>query len=97
MMRTNRTRRNFLTWTATAGSGLLLARWQPAAADRPPGPDTTDDHSDSPEVTATEDLMREHGVLRRCLLVYVEVSSRLRRDAASVPPAALAKTATLFR
>ena len=25
-----------------------------------------------PEVTATEDLMREHGVLRRALLVYSE-------------------------
>src|SRR5450432_2338318 len=49
------------------------------------------------EVTATEDLMREHGVLRRCLLVYAESVTKLRSDAAAVPPDALQKTATLFR
>ena len=49
------------------------------------------------EVTATEDLMREHGVLRRCLLVYEESVTRLRGNAATVPPDALQKTATLFR
>lgn len=49
------------------------------------------------EVTATEDLMREHGVLRRALLVYAETIPKLRADAASVSPAALQKTAKLFR
>jgi hemerythrin-like domain-containing protein len=49
------------------------------------------------EVTATEDLMREHGVLRRCLLVYQESVTKLRSNAAAVPPDALQKTATLFR
>jgi len=49
------------------------------------------------EVTATEDLMREHGILRRALLVYQESAVRLRQDAASVPPDALEKTANLFR
>jgi hemerythrin-like domain-containing protein len=49
------------------------------------------------EVTATEDLMREHGVLRRALLVYTAAASRLRTNPASVPPEALQKTATLFR
>ncbi len=34
--------------------------------------------SQEPDVTATEDLMREHGVLRRALLVYRESVSRLR-------------------
>jgi hypothetical protein len=28
----------------------------------------------SPEVTTTEDLMREHGVIRRALLVYIETA-----------------------
>src|SRR5262245_20370261 len=35
------------------------------------------------EISATEDLMREHGVLRRALIVYGELASRLqagRRD-----------------
>lgn len=49
------------------------------------------------EVNATEDLMREHGVLRRCLLVYAESVTKLRANAAAVPPDSLQKTATLFR
>jgi hemerythrin-like domain-containing protein len=49
------------------------------------------------EVTAIEDLMREHGILRRALLVYQESAVRLRQDAASVPPDVLEKAANLFR
>lgn len=48
------------------------------------------------EVTATEDLMREHGVLRRALLVYQESATKL-RSGANVPPEPLQKTAKLFR
>src|SRR3954453_19119888 len=50
-----------------------------------------------PEVTATEDLMREHGVIRRALLVYVELADKIRKSPASVDAAALHKTAQLFR
>lgn len=50
-----------------------------------------------PEVTATEDLMREHGVIRRALLVYFETAPKLRRNPVSVDPAALRQTAQLFR
>jgi hemerythrin-like domain-containing protein len=49
------------------------------------------------EVTATEDLMREHGVLRRALLVYRETVPRLRQDASKIDPRALHQTADLFR
>jgi hemerythrin-like domain-containing protein len=49
------------------------------------------------QVTATEDLMREHGILRRALLVYQESAVKLRQDAASFPLEALEKTAQLFR
>jgi hemerythrin-like domain-containing protein len=49
------------------------------------------------EVTAVEDLMREHGVLRRALLVYAEAAMRFRKNAADVSPAALQRTAKLFR
>ena len=49
------------------------------------------------EVTATEDLMREHGVLRRALLVYSAAAVKLRAKPESVAPDALQKTATLFR
>lgn len=49
------------------------------------------------EVTATEDLMREHGILRRALLVYSAASVKLRSSPAAIPPDALQKTAKLFR
>ena len=49
------------------------------------------------EVEAVEDLMREHGVLRRALLVYAEAQSRLASGARDVPVNALRDTATLFR
>jgi hemerythrin-like domain-containing protein len=49
------------------------------------------------DVTATEDLMREHGVLRRALLVYTAAAAKLRATPASVSPEALQKTASLFR
>ena len=41
--------------------------------------------------------MREHGILRRALLVYQESAVKLQQDAASVPAEALEKTAQLFR
>jgi len=50
-----------------------------------------------PEVTATEDLMREHGVIRRALLVYYEVIPKLRQNPSSIDAAALQQTAKLFR
>src|SRR5207244_1643160 len=47
-------------------------------------------------VTAPEDLMKEHGVLNRCLLIYEEAMRRLhaRHD---VPPEVFNHTATLVR
>jgi hemerythrin-like domain-containing protein len=53
--------------------------------------------AEEPEVTATEDLMREHGVIRRALLVYVETAPKLRQNASSVDAAALRQVAQLFR
>lgn len=50
-----------------------------------------------PEVTATEDLMREHGVLRRALLVYIESIRKIRSNAASLDASALYRTGVLFR
>ena len=49
------------------------------------------------EVGAVEDLMREHGVLRRAFLVYQECALRLRRDVASIDARAIHDTAKLFR
>jgi hemerythrin-like domain-containing protein len=67
------------------GSWLVL----PASAAKP--------DEKEPEVTATEDLMREHGVIRRALLVYFETVPKLRQNPAGVDPSALRQTAQLFR
>lgn len=49
------------------------------------------------EVGAVEDLMREHGVLRRALLVYIETAPRIRQGAANLDAGALNEVAKLFR
>lgn len=49
------------------------------------------------DVTANEDLMREHGIIRRALLVYREASKRARSTPQSLPLPSLAATAKLFR
>jgi hemerythrin-like domain-containing protein len=53
-------------------------------------------HSDDEGVTAPEDLMKEHGVLDRCLLVYEELIRRL-KNKKSVPPQVLYQTAELVQ
>lgn len=53
--------------------------------------------SGSKEVLAVEDMMREHGVLRRALLVYAEAAARLRSGQGLVAADVLAQTAALFR
>ena len=52
---------------------------------------------DEPEVTATEDLMREHGVIRRMIVVYREAAARFRTQPSRVPLDALQRAAKLFR
>ena len=54
------------------------------------------DEEKSTDVLAVEDLMREHGVLRRALLVYAQAVDQLRRGQA-IPADALHRAAELFR
>jgi hemerythrin-like domain-containing protein len=89
-MNSSLTRRHLLQQSTLALTGLaitgkLLAQEQ-----------QVEDES-APPVSATEDLMREHGVIRRALLVYAELVPKLRSDPGSIDPAALHKTAHLFR
>jgi hemerythrin-like domain-containing protein len=55
------------------------------------------EHAEEGEVTANEDLMREHGIIRRALFVYAEASRRARTAPASIPLPQLLDTARLFR
>jgi len=48
------------------------------------------------EVTAPEDLMREHGVLNRCLLIHEEAARRL-RDKGEVSPEVFKQTVEFIR
>jgi hemerythrin-like domain-containing protein len=92
-------RRQLLTGISLAGAGVLLN------ACRTNSGGATNDEKTGPapgevapvEVSAAEDLMREHGILRRALLVYQEAATRLRHDADSIPPDTLEKAANLVR
>jgi hemerythrin-like domain-containing protein len=101
-MNSQNTRRAFIRASATIGTGLFLSacgRSDSAQAGKQTGESGSkkDEKEEGGEVTATEDLMREHGVLRRALLVYTAAANKLRAAPASIPPGALQKTARLFR
>lgn len=83
-------RRAFL---GIAGASILLGACREderARADQPKP-------EGEPEVGATEDLMREHGVIRRVLVVYREAAARLHARPAAVPADALQRAAQLMR
>jgi hemerythrin-like domain-containing protein len=75
-----------------AGAGLVLAGannqivWAAEKHDE-----------DEKEVGAVEDLMREHGVIRRAILVCRDMAAKLRAKPASLDPELLHRTATMFR
>jgi len=100
----DKTRRQLLAGISVVGAGVLVNACRNTPT-RTGGATNNENKNEGPapgeaeavEVTATEDLMREHGILRRALLVYQESATRLRQDAASVPPDALEKAANLFR
>ena len=82
------TRREFLRASAAAGgSSLLLSgclhgaatKSEPASGDEAAAKNKESSKMGG-EVTATEDLMREHGVLRRALLIYTATATKLRED-----------------
>jgi hemerythrin-like domain-containing protein len=89
---------------ALAGAGALLVACRkkegraelqasPPSSGAPPPPL----EAAGQPVGAVEDLMREHGVIRRVLVVYRESAARLRTKPAAVPPDALQRAARLMR
>jgi hemerythrin-like domain-containing protein len=79
-------RRRFVTTVAAAGLTGLAAQTVLAAPSWDP----------DKGVTAPEDLMKEHGVLNRCLLIYEEGMRRLRGHQ-EISPEVFQHTATLVR
>jgi hemerythrin-like domain-containing protein len=95
-----RDRRRFLVSAAALGTTGLVVPASPVFADEQDKrvQQKPDDKKDKPdeEVGATEDLMREHGVLNRILLIYEEGLRRLRvRE--EVAPEVFQRPATLVR
>jgi hemerythrin-like domain-containing protein len=82
----------------TAGTGLLLAAALPARAEdeREKGRGGAKPDGGAEEVSPPEDLMREHGVLKRVMLAYEEVVRRW-GEKQDVPPEALAGAAGIIR
>ena len=102
----NETRRHLLNSLAVAGLSLtgsaLLTSCRAnstnnSSASNDDGREPAPGEALPEQVTATEDLMREHGILRRALLVYNDLAIRLRQDPAATPLSSLEKTAQLFR
>src|SRR6266700_1313070 len=107
-MESSNRRRDFLRASAVVGAGLILNGCRGGSQTSSPQqtrkePANENENQMGGEVTATEDLMREHGVLRRALLVYSAAAVKLRGDVGrvfageSLAPDALQKTAKLFR
>src|SRR5437588_7450661 len=71
-------RRKFLRVSAIAGAGVVLAACEKKAIISAENDSKPEEKGG--EVTATEDLMREHGVLRRALLVYSAAVMKLRSN-----------------
>jgi len=86
-------RRRFLVATAALGIGTLRLSTRQARGDDKPKDDKKEQEED---IGATEDLMREHGVLNRILLIFEEGLRRL-RDKQDVTPDVFHKPATLVR
>lgn len=70
--------------------------WKPAILLAGPPGKSEQGQAHEEEVSPAEDLMREHGVLRRILLVYAEGLHRLRTKQ-DLPPKALANAAQIVR
>jgi hemerythrin-like domain-containing protein len=91
-------RRQLLTAACSLGAGVVLLGCNvPPAEEAEEETDKDVSRPASTEVTAPEDLMREHGVLRRALMVYQESAVKLNAAANAIDPEALQKTAKLFR
>jgi len=88
MRQTLLTRRRLIRAAGSGGALVILAGTSVAA-----GAEDEDGH----EVGAVEDLMREHGVLRRALCIYEETAKKLHAGASSIDMGAIGKTAALFR
>jgi hemerythrin-like domain-containing protein len=81
-------RRNFIARSSALGAGLAISAFPVASAEVP--------QKKEEDVSPPEDLMREHGVLNRILLIYDEHVRRLEAKQ-DFDPAILASAAGIIR
>lgn len=98
----DRTRRHLLTGISLVGAGALIVgcRNSGNSGSATNSQNKTDEQAADEAAaagSAAEDLMREHGILRRVLMIYQESAIKLRQDANSVSPEILEKAVKLFR
>lgn len=88
------TRREFVQRSVVLGAGLSIAGCS-GHGEAKMGAQGGREHQEE-EVSPAEDLMREHGVLKRVLLIYGEAHRRL-QSGREIPPQALADAAGVIR
>lgn len=91
----NNDRRSFLKVTTAFGVGVIASSRYGLRGEEKKNMQDQNEHAEE-AISATEDLMREHGVLNRVLLVYQEGLRRLRSNE-EVPPEVFHATASLVR
>ncbi len=87
------TRRHFLGSAGLAGIAIAVGGGRRPLVAQKPG---AGDEKAQPEVSPTEDLMREHGLLGRILLIYDDAGRRL-GEQREIDPKALASAASIVR
>ena len=96
LLSTRANRRGFIGEITALGGGVILAAAPALAQHSSPKGSAKKKSNPEEEVSPNEDLMREHGVLVRCLVVYREAIRRI--DAQhDFPPDVVAGTAKLIR
>lgn len=87
----DRSRRNLILKAPVYGAALVAGAALPLLADQ-----AKKNEGQEEEVSTNEDLMREHGVLKRVLLAYEEVIRRIRANR-DFPPQTVTDAATIIR
>jgi hemerythrin-like domain-containing protein len=89
-------RRNFLIGTSTVAGSTLVVPFSALAAQKTPKKSPQKKEEEEEDVSTNEDLMREHGVLNRVLLIYDEAIRRIQANE-KFDPTVLTKAAGIIK
>ena len=92
----NRSRRNFLIGTSAVASSTLVSPFSGLAAQTAPRKAAKKKEEGEEDVSTNEDLMREHGVLNRVLLIYDETIRRIQAKE-KFDPSVVTKSAGIIK